>query len=484
MNAKKIGLGTAVAICVGLIVATSCLVSLGTGVGLTGRWFIIPMFVVMVLNSFIGLSYSELHGMMPRCNGGTSQYLLVGVGPFFSFVGNTAAYVITMILSSCAEITLSGMVLQSLFFPNVDYRIISVTLLVLFFVINYFGVDLFAKIQDIIVILLLGSMILLGILGVVKAGTGTPVAYDNPSLASIGGIAGLMKYSAIAFWLFIGVEFVIPVANDMKNPKRDILLSISLGLLALFAVQSILGWGMTNYVDRETLASSSLPHLDYATALLGKPGAYWMGIITMLASISTLNTVFASSSKIMQGMGETGLFPKAFAKTNRHGVSVAGLTLMAVGIGALVISNIATSNSVSFIILAASCFWLLTYCLIHWSVLVLRFRYPDAPRRKGLKLAGIPQLLGIAGNIYMIIHIESGANRTKIYMIFGIILAVMALYALIWFYGVQKINPFRPVPMSLINDGASLQEIDRYREEEKADRKEKQIRFTNAEKKI
>ena len=102
LNAKKIGLGSAVAICVGLIVATTCLVSLGNGMGSAGRWFILPMFLVMVLNSFIGLSYSELNGLMPKVNGGTSQYLMVGVGPFFSLIGNTAAYVITMILSACA----------------------------------------------------------------------------------------------------------------------------------------------------------------------------------------------------------------------------------------------------------------------------------------------------------------------------------------------------------------------------------------------
>ena len=45
---KKLGLGSGVAICVGLIVATSCLVSLGTGMGSIGRWFIIPLFAELV----------------------------------------------------------------------------------------------------------------------------------------------------------------------------------------------------------------------------------------------------------------------------------------------------------------------------------------------------------------------------------------------------------------------------------------------------
>lgn len=70
---KKLGLGSGVAICVGLIVATSCLVSLGTGMGSIGRWFIIPLFAVMVLNWFIGISFAELNGLMPRVQGGTEH---------------------------------------------------------------------------------------------------------------------------------------------------------------------------------------------------------------------------------------------------------------------------------------------------------------------------------------------------------------------------------------------------------------------------
>ena len=193
MNAKKLGLGSAIAICVGLIVATSCLVSLGTGMGSAGRWFIIPMFFVMILNSFVGLSYSELNGLMPNVNGGTCQYLMAGVGPFFSLIGNSAAYVITMILSATAEISLCGMVLQELFFHSVDYRIISIVILIAFFIVNYFGVDIFSKVQDVIVILLIGSMLILGIIGCVKGGTGTPIAYQGPSWQEIGGFGGLMK---------------------------------------------------------------------------------------------------------------------------------------------------------------------------------------------------------------------------------------------------------------------------------------------------
>lgn len=455
MNDKKIGLGSAVAVCVGLIVATSCLVSLGTGIGMAGRWFIIPLFLVMFLNAFVGFSFSELHGMMPNVDGGTGQYLLVGVGPLLSMMGNLAVYVVTMMLAACGEIAMSGIVITDLFFPNVDYRVVSIVILVVFFIVNYFGVDVFSKVQNVVVVLLVGSMFLLGILGVVKGGTGTPVTYANPSLEDIGGIGGLMGCAAIAFWLYIGVEFVIPVAKDMKNPKRDVLLAIIIGLLLLFGVQALLGWGMTNYVDLTVLLNdpTGMPHMTYAYNLLGNAGRYWMGGITILAAISTMNTVFASTSKVMQGMGEERMLPKIFGKTNKYNAAVPGMILMAAGVGILVMTNLAASEGITFIILAASCFWLTTYCLIHISVLRLRKKYPDAPRRKWLTLGGIPQIVGILGNLYMIWNIDSGETRIKIFILFGGIIAILAVYSVIWICGVLKAKPFETVPMEVINEG-------------------------------
>lgn len=61
-------------------------------------------------------------------------------------------------------------------------------------------------------------------------------------------------------------------------------------------------------------------------------------------------------------------------------------------------------------------------------------------------------------------------------------MAVLVVYALIWFLGVQKINPFRPVPMSLINDGATLDKLDAYVEKEKIEKAERKMQKVAAKK--
>lgn len=456
---KKLGLGSGVAVCVGLIVATSCLVSLGTGMGGIGRWFIIPLFAVMFLNWFIGISFAELNNLMPRVEGGTGQYLLAGMGPLPSLFGNMSAYVVTEILSLTAELTLCGMVLRDLFFPGMDVRVISIGILFVFLVVNLFGVDIFAKVQDIVVFLLIASMVLIGLIGVFKLGNSANLvdyAATAPTFEEIGGMQGLFSYAAVAFWLFIGVEFIIPVAKDLKNPRRDVLLSMTIALALLFVVQSILGIGMTNYVSLDILANdpNGTPHMTYAVNLLGNAGKAWMGLITILAASSTINTVYASCSKIVKGMADEGMMPRVFSTVNKRGAAWVNLVVLFCCIAALLGANLGATEGVSFLLLSGSCFWLLTYCMIHVTVLILRGKYPDAPREKRLTLGGVPQIVGILGNLYMIWNISTGDTRIKIFELCGVVLVLLAAYCVFWVCGVMKADPFKAVPLEVINDAS------------------------------
>ena len=94
--------------------------------------------------------------------------------------------------------------------------------------------------------------------------------------------------------------------------------------------RAFFGIGMTNYVSLDILANdpAGTPHMTYATNLLGNAGRIWMGIITILAAASTINTVYASVSRIVQGMGEEGMMPSVFAKTNKRGAAWVGLVVL------------------------------------------------------------------------------------------------------------------------------------------------------------
>ena len=56
MNEKKLGLGNVVSISVGLVVATSCLVSLGNGAGTLGVTFILAMAIAMAASVTVSMA--------------------------------------------------------------------------------------------------------------------------------------------------------------------------------------------------------------------------------------------------------------------------------------------------------------------------------------------------------------------------------------------------------------------------------------------
>lgn len=451
-NTKKLGLGSAVSVCVGLIVATSCLLSLGQGMGLAGNNFIIALFAVLILNGFLALSFSELHSMMPKAEGGLGQYTLVGLGPVASMISTLSAYVIVDILSGSVEIAMCGTVLHQIFLPQIPAPVISVILLAVLSYVNYKGVDFFARIQNIVVFLLLASFLLMGIISFFHLGTGEVITAVQQTKPQVTGIGGIVSLSALAFWLFIGIEFVIPVSKDLKNPKRDVLLAMIIGIVVLFGVQALLGVGMTQYVTLQELASDPMPHMLFAERCMGQAGVYWMGIVTLLAGVSTVNTVLGSIPNILSGMAENELFPASFQKKNKYGVPAAGIALLSGGIIVLIVSAFTQSSGLTNIILAASCFWLTSYIMVNITVLVLRKRYPDAEgRNKKLMLLGIPQIICIIGDIYMILNIAEGDAKVLIYKIFGTLLLALTAFSVIWVKGIKKRGTVECPEMHTVN---------------------------------
>jgi amino acid transporter len=448
---EKLGLYSGTAVCMGLIVATSCLVSLGQGFGLAGKSFIIALTIAAVLNAFVALSFSELNYMMPHVTGGLGQYMLVGLGPWASIVSNLSAYFITTVFGVAVEVSITGMVLNGLF-PAISPVIFSVGVVLILFGLNLLGINIFSKVQNITVGVLIGSMALLGIIGVMGLGISPQVAPAEvvPEMTTIGSVVSL---AAIAFWLFIGVEFVIPVANELKNPRRDVPLSMMLAILILLVIQAVLGSGMTMYVGTADMLSNEMPHILYAERLLGGAGRIWMSVVTLLAAITTMNTVLPTVGRILQGMAEEGMMPKIFKTTNRYQSPWIGMTLLAVCILSMIISGYVNSSGLINMILAGSCFWLTSYILTHLNVLVLRKRYPEAPRNKSLIFWGVPQIVGMIGCVYMIWNITGDmASRMIIYKIYGVLFVLLSIFAFIWVTAVLKSKMFTPTLLGRMDD--------------------------------
>lgn len=446
MEEKKLGLPSVIATGAGLIVATSCLLAIGQGDAAIGTSYIFSMMIACAFNILTALTVCELNAVMPRLSGGLAQYSLACMGPFVTIIAMVGGYLISLTLIGSVEGSMfgntMGMVFPQIHIPNFCYGILLMGILIL---LNLKGLDLFAKVQDIVSYGLILSLLIMGIIGWCKAGTGKVVVQDTSFYAGIGSIVNQI---GLAFYMFVGCEFIVSIGSHVKNPRKNIPIGMIASLLIVFFMQAVCVFGFANYVPFSTLGTVSAPHIVYGIALLGNVGKYWMAIVSILAVISTANTIISSLSYVMYGMAKINMLPSVFRKKNRYGAPYPGILVIG---GAMMILNatgLTSANAVSTFMLVASVLWIVVYLLLHVDVLLLRKRMPSVPRT--FKVPGGPllPLLGIAGDLMMIYGIGgTWAIRLKVYGICIAVWALLGIYAYGWIRKVMKRPLFKPVPI-------------------------------------
>ena len=448
MDEKKLGLGNVVSVSVGLVIATSCLVSLGSGAGTLGVTFILAMAIAMLLNMTTVASLSELNALMPNTTGGLAQYTLAALGPFPTLISMVGGYIICNTMSCGVEASIFSFYLADTLGLNIPSFVYTLIMTVVILLANLRGVDMFAKIQDIVAFLLVGSLVAMGFIGMIGMGTGVKVDQPYVLEADFKNIAAM---TAVAFWLFIGAEYAIPISKEVKNAKRNVPLGMMIGLFLIFIMQSVMVLGFHNYVEWGELSNSAAPHLVYGFAVLGDAGKIWMMLVGALAVISTQNSTVNSLAVICQGMAKMNMLPKIFSKTNTHNVPWFGQVFVSVAILVFGYLSDSSADMISFLILAGSVFWMISYVLAHIDLLVFRKRLPNAPRNFKVPGGIVFPIIGIVGTLYMILNISSDPQeRLMIWLLTGGCFIVLGIYSAIWIKVKMKMKVFKSVPLEKV----------------------------------
>jgi len=413
------------------------------------------MLIAFSLNVLTALSISELNALMSDLTGGLAQYTLACMGPFVTVIAMVGGYIVCNTIVGSAECAMFGNTLKSVF-PQVGIpgSVYCIVLLILLIIVNLKGVDMFAKIQNIVAYGLILSLVIMGVMGCLKLGTGTTVT--QPAVIS-SKFKDITSLCGLAFFLFIGCEYIVPISSKVKNARRNIPLGMVLSLAIVMVMQTILVFGFKNYTLWSDLGASATPHVLYGTLLLGNVGTMWMAIVSILAVTSSINTIIASLAYICEGMAKINLLPSIFMKKNKKGAPYVGILVIG---GSMIIINatgLSTTSQLSLLILTGCVFWMITYIIAHMNVLILRKRLPKAPRTFKVPFGSVLPIIGIIGIVWMIYNISAdSAMRLKIYEVTGITFTILAVYSIIWIKYVMKIKLFKPLSvkevMAMEND--------------------------------
>jgi amino acid transporter len=452
LERRAVGLPTAIGTTFSLIVASSVLATVAGGFFASWVW-LIALAIGFITMIFASMSFSELATMIPKA-GSMNEYVRAGLGPFFATITVGVGYIAVQLFPGTAENFVSSLVTADILGAPGDYKLWAAIFMVFIAGINLLGIRPFAAVEIFLTFAVAASLFGVGFVGLAGAGTTDPIGSALPDFDLTWSL--LSALLGIAIFTFVGVEYTCPLAEELKNPARDIPFGIFIGL-GLIAVPVVLyGLGAARYVPGDVLGTlaPTIP-VDVGTAIFGEAGKWWLGLVVIGASIGTLNAVVAGVPRILYGMALTRQLPSPFAwlipSTRAPWVGIVVISLIPILMNAF---GAAEGAGFLKLILAGVLGWVTAYFLIHLSVVMLRWREPNAHRPYRAPFVPIPQILGV-GLLGLAAYkiAPPGVESNSIYYRWLIFLLVAAAFSLVYnLFAYKSLGAiFRPVPLAEIH---------------------------------
>lgn len=438
---KSLGRLTLTATTVGLAISQIGLVGVLQSMGLAAHypaWLLALAFLCAYL---LALSYaatfSELSLMMPD-RGGLSTYTEVALGNFPALLATYSGYVVVNLFGVPVELMLLDSVLREIMGIAVPAKVLALAMLWLLAVLNIKGPDVFAALQN--TATALKVVLVVVIIAVAFMMTGHPPA-PGAAPSNLAGQIGFGMIVGLFFWCFVGAELVCPMINDIRRPERSIPSSMFWGLTILAVLYGLYAWGARKMLPSSVLSSSVFPHLAYCISLFGKFGAVVLLFIAVAGTVGVVNPIISGVSSMLAGMARNGQAFGILAREHpRYGTPWVAILALTACFSVTILCFDDHAESITNLVVAASMSWLIAYVIAHVNLIVLRRRYPNAARPYRSPWFPLPQLVGIAGMVYVIASNPAEVNRLAGYVLGGV-----ALMSVIWIRLVMKKGFFVPV---------------------------------------
>lgn len=193
---------------------------------------------------------------------------------------------------------------------------VELSLLGLLWLLNYRGLQLSARLQFGLTLLIISVVLLL----LLAFGLLQPQQLQQPSLPDFNGSA-LAAACAIAFWSFLGIEAMTHLANDFRDAGQDLLPALLRGCLVVGAI-----YIACSYLVLVMGSGHSVAMISVFNQLLGGYGELVLGILGFCSGIATVNVYTASVARSLASFSEQGITPAFFQQKNRHQMPQRALT--------------------------------------------------------------------------------------------------------------------------------------------------------------
>jgi len=388
--ARDLGLSHAGAVVVGTIIGSGIFLVPSEMMQAVGSARLVYLaWVVGGLLSFFGaLTYAELGAMKPQA-GGEYVYVHDAYGPLAGFLYAWTWFLIAK-PASIATIT-TGLVRILATFPvfsffsqacishpfTVNYgQLVAIGATVLVSWLNYTGVRRAGDFQFLFTLLKVAIILGIAAVGFSYSG-GTWANFATQFSGAKGGLAGFFAALVAALWAYDGWNDLNMVAGEIRNPQRNIPLSLIWGVATVGALYILVNAAVQYVLPAAAVAASERPASDAVALVLGRAGASLVSAGMALSMLVTLNGTIMSGARVPFAMARDGYFFKTIAEV--HPRFRTPWAAIAVQCGLAIALLLLGGSFRQFFSLAIFAEWMF-YMIAGSTVFVFRRREPHSER--------------------------------------------------------------------------------------------------------
>jgi len=380
---------------------------------------------IMVMYVTFSFSYAELACAIPKA-GGVFDYANTALGKNMGFIAGIAQMV-EFIFAPPAIAFAIGAYFNA-FFPQVSILTSAIAVYFIFTALNIYGIKAAASFEVIITVLAVGELLLFSGITLPKFHTENLTHNSFPN-----GWSGVFAAIPFAIWFFLGIEGIANVAEETKNPQRDISKGFGWGIFTLVVLCVLVfistigigGWEAIVYKNGKSGETSDSPLPLALSMITGDNHLMYHLLITvgLFGLVASFHGLVLAAGRSTYEMGRVKSIPAILGKISPKFQTPANAL-----IGNMVIGIIALLSGKTAEIIIISVFGALTLYIISMvSVMVLRKNSPEMARP--FKTPVYPLFPIIALIISCISFIAMIIYNLKLGLIYsGIILGIFLLY--------------------------------------------------------
>jgi APA family basic amino acid/polyamine antiporter len=429
---------------VGCIVGTGIFVITGTAAAqYAGPALSISFLISAIVCMFVALCYTEFASMIP-ISGSAYSYAYTTVGELLAWFIGWNLVLEYIFGASLVAVGWSGYVVSFL----KDWGIVippelssapldhhegwittgaiinlpSVFIVALITTVLVFGIRESVRFNNIIVIVKIAVILLFIGFGLSHINTDNYVPFipENTGVSGQFGWSGIFRAAGIIFLAFVGFDAVSTVAQEAKNPQRDMAKGILGSLIIvtiLYIAVSLVLTGMVNY-RLLNVPDPIAVGIDSAGQSL-----FWLRPIIKIGAIAGMSSVIlvliTGMPRILYSMSNDGLLPPVLGRVHRK-YRTPHITTIIVGSVIAIISGLFPIDLIGELVSIGT---LLAFAMVCVSILILRIRRPEMNRPFKTPLVWFVAIAGAAGCLYLMTSLPKTTwERLGIWTVIGLLI--------------------------------------------------------------